>query len=179
MEKIHGLCHHGNGGNAKETTMTLRKRYSLAVLVALCLPFILPHDPLDTHAMSANEWMKENDLSSTTYIAGVVDTWMMAENVIVVDVLKEKFEGDPEKITRMASLWLRNRKLFAREINQAMGLTTYSHLVRCITERQMPLEQIEAIVRRYLERSPDKWDSSVSKIALLAVAEVCKDHPKY
>jgi hypothetical protein len=154
------------------------KRYSIAVLISLCALFILPHNLLDTHAMSANEWMKENDLSTTAYIAGVVDTWIMAEDVIVVDVLKEKFGGDHQKITSMASLWLRDRKMFSREINQAMGLTTYSHLVKCITERRMPLGHIEEIIRRYLERSPDKWDSSVSRIALLAVADACQEHPK-
>ena len=93
--------------------------------------------------------------------------------------LRNKFGDDQQKLNAMASLWARDKKMLASEINDTPGLSVYSNLSKCISERQMPYGQIEAIVSRYLERFPESWNWPLSGITLKAMTDACKDHPKY
>jgi hypothetical protein len=49
------------------------------------------------------------------------------------------------------------------------------HWAKCITTKEMPYRQLRAIVEKYLDENPNKWDSSMARLTWLAMMSKCRD----
>jgi hypothetical protein len=99
---------------------------------------------------SGNDWNKFPEGQKWGYILGVIDSWVENSSM-------------RELVSRTGT----SGTLDGLSMREA-------ELSRCLDARSMPLSQVVAIVKKYMQDNPANWHFSMTGEVMLAMSDACK-----
>ena len=122
------------------------------VRIALLAVLLIPGLAREAAAIDATTWRTLSPDSRRGYVNGVVDTWINFQKGY--DYVASQKVGKPAQMSASESLFL--------------------NVSRCIVQRKLNYNQINAAVEKYVETRADRRQHGMASVTWNAVTEMCK-----